>query len=81
MSGNFLNTLNIVHMDIKLILISIILIALALVGIMIKFLLQPGGKMPRGTCSYRTSDMDEGCGMCEFKNSDKCPEVNSPDMK
>ncbi len=68
-------------MDIKLILISIILIALALVGLMIKFLLLPGGKLPQGSCRYRKEDMEDGCSICEFKNSDKCPEVNSPDIK
>lgn len=66
-------------MDLKIILISILLIALAVVGIMIKFLMRPGGSLPKGSCGYRTGSMEDGCDACEFKNSERCSEVSSTD--
>lgn len=63
-------------MDIKIILISIFLLALAFVGLMIKILSRPGSEFPRSSCGGYGSDTSEGpekCAVCDLKNTDKCP--------
>jgi len=73
--GNQLKT-TIKCMDFKIILISIILLALALAGLLIKILSRPGSEFPRSSCGGYGSDSSERpekCAVCNLKNSDKCP--------
>ncbi|NEW82070.1 MAG: membrane or secreted protein [Mariniphaga sp.] len=63
-------------MDIKIILISIVLLALAFAGLMIKILSRQGSEFPRSSCGGYRSDANEGsekCAVCDLKNTDKCP--------
>lgn len=63
-------------MDIKIILFSIFLLALAFAGLMIKILSRPGSEFPRSSCGgygSNTNDGSEKCAVCDLKNIDKCP--------
>jgi len=63
-------------MDIKIILISIVLLALAFAGLMIKILSRPGSELPRSSCGGYGSNTNEGpekCAFCDLKKTDKCP--------
>ena len=63
-------------MDIKMILISIVLLALAFAGLMIKILSRPGSEFPQSSCRGYGSDTNEGpkkCAVCDLKNTKKCP--------
>jgi len=67
-------------MDIKIILISIVLLALAFAGLLIKILSRPGSEFPRSSCGGYASDTNEGpnkCAVCDLKNTDKCPSDTS----
>jgi len=76
--------LNVEYMDFKIILISIVLLALAFAGLMIKILSRPGSEFPRGSCLGYGSDTNEGpekCAVCDLKNTDKCPSDISSEKK
>ncbi|HZK97421.1 MAG TPA: hypothetical protein VFC67_24675 [Prolixibacteraceae bacterium] len=63
-------------MDIKILIITIILLAAAFAGLLIKVLSRPGGEFPRSSCSGYGKDAmegDEKCAVCDLKNTDKCP--------
>jgi len=71
-------------MDIKMIFISIVLLALAFAGLMIKILSRQGSEFPRSSCGGYGSDTNEGpekCAVCELKNTDKCPSNISSEKK
>ena len=62
-------------MDIKIFLISIVLLALAFAGLLIKILSRPGSEFPRSSCAGYGRDSAERtgkCGVCDLKNKDKC---------
>lgn len=69
-------------MDIKILLITIVLVALALAGLLIKILIRPGSELPRGSCGYRKGEngYEQDCPTCNFKNTDKCPADNPSDF-
>jgi len=62
-------------MDFKIILISIVLLALAFAGLLIKILSRQGSEFPSSSCGGYGMDVHEGpgkCTVCELKNTDKC---------
>lgn len=61
-------------MDIKILIITIVFLALAFAGLLIKILIRPGSELPRGTCGYgmNTNDGKDGCAACDYKNTEKC---------
>ena len=65
-------------MYIKILLITIVLVAVAIAGLLIKILIRPGSELPRSTCGYRkvAENGEEKCAVCELKNSDQCPSDN-----
>jgi len=71
-------------MDIKIFLISIVLIAFAFAGLLIKILSRPGSEFPRNPCGGSVRDSNEGsekCVVCDLKNTDKCPTDISSEKK
>jgi len=63
-------------MDIRILIITIILLAAAFAGLLIKILSRPGGEFPRSSCTGYGKDAMEGdgkCAVCDLKNTDKCP--------
>jgi len=63
-------------MDIKVLIITIILLAAAFAGLLIKVLSRPGGEFPRSSCAGNGKDALDGdgnCAVCDLKNTDKCP--------
>ena len=63
-------------MDIRILIITIILLAAAFAGLLIKILSRPGGEFPRSSCAGYGKDALEGdgkCAVCDLKNTDKCP--------
>jgi hypothetical protein len=71
-------------MDIRIFLISIVLIAFAFAGLLIKILSRPGSEFPRSSCGGYGRDTNEGsekCAVCDLKNKDKCPSDISSEKK
>lgn len=71
-------------MDIKTLIITIILLAAAFAGLLIKVLSRPGGEFPRSSCAGYGKDAmegDEKCAVCDLKNTDKCPADIAPVKK
>jgi len=71
-------------MDIKILLITIVLLAVAFAGLLIKILSRPGSEFPRSSCGGYGKDAKEGkekCSVCDLKNTDKCPSDISPVKK
>ena len=67
-------------MDIRILIITIILLAAAFAGLLIKILSRPGGEFPRNSCAGYGKDAMEAdgkCAVCDLKNTDKCPADNS----
>lgn len=63
-------------MDIRVLIITIILLAAAFAGLLIKILSRPGGEFPRSSCAGSGKDAIDGdgkCAVCDLKNTDKCP--------
>jgi len=62
----------------KVILLSIVLLALAFAGIAIKILVKKNGKFA-GTCSSNNPFLqkdDGSCGICGATSSDKCKDAD-----
>ena len=71
-------------MDIKILIITIVLLAAAFAGLLIKVLSRSGGEFPRSSCAGYGKDAMDGdgnCAVCDLKNTDKCPADISPVKK
>ena len=62
-------------MDFKLVLLSFILVALAVTGLLIKILVRPGSELPRSACGNRNTirNGEDSCENCGLKENDGCP--------
>ena len=61
-------------MDFKLILLSFILVALAVTGLLIKILIHPGSELPHSSCGNGNAIRDGGerCENCGLNENDGC---------
>jgi len=63
-------------MDIKVLLITVILLAIAIAGLLIKILFRPESELPRSSCGGYSKDAnggDEKCAACDLQKTDHCP--------
>ena len=62
-------------MDFKLLLLSFILVALAVTGLLIKILVRPGSELPSSSCENRNTirNGEECCGNCGLTENSGCP--------
>ena len=65
-------------MDFKLLLLSFILVALAITGLLIKILIRPGSELPSSSCENRNTfrNGEERCENCGIMENKGCPSDN-----
>jgi hypothetical protein len=63
-------------MVIKLIIISLILVAFIMLAVGIKFWFDPGVEFPSHSCAFETGETenDGSCSACQLKGLAHCPE-------
>jgi hypothetical protein len=63
-------------MFLKLVLISIVFVALALLALAIKMLFKPGAEFPGQPCALEDGSLDDegACSKCQIKDLANCPE-------
>jgi hypothetical protein len=63
-------------MYLKLLFISIVFVALALMAFAVKMLFKPGSEFPGQSCALDDGSLDEegACSRCQIKDLANCPE-------
>ena len=69
-------------MDVRTLIVTVVLLAIALAALLFRILVRPGSEPPKSLCGgygKLSVDGEEKCIVCGFKNSDWCPEDNQSD--